>query len=162
MSETTYSGVGLQTGPFTDCHIVAQAIPAPAAGADFVVKVPGSGGIWELVAVRAQLVTSNQAANRFVAVVAKDGGANELYRCAFDTAIIASKTLICSFTPAVTSLVGGVTNTLVLDFPLPTGPYLPNFTIESVTTAIDGADQWSAVKVWWRGYFPDFGAYANE
>jgi hypothetical protein len=156
------SGPGVQTGEFPDCHIISQRIPAPAAGADFTVTVPGSGGIFELVAVSAKLVTSSAVASRYVTVTVKDNEAHEVFRYASGTAVTASLTILFTLSPQFVTSAGDITNTKQLSIPLPEGPYLPNFTINSSTASVDTADQWSAVQVWWKGYFPDYGDDANE
>lgn len=162
MNGLTLSGVGLQTGEFTDCHIVSQLIPSPAVATDLTITVPGSGGIWELIGVRARLVTDGNAANRFVSVIVTDASAIEVYRVGYETAFVASTTYFVSLSPTVGSANGGVTNTKAVTLPIPAGPYLPNSTITTSTASVQVGDQWSQVAVWWRGYFPDFGTDANE
>lgn len=136
--------------------VVSQVVAPPAAGADFTVTTPDSGaqGMWQIIAVRARLVTSATVANRFVALAVKDEVANEVYRVGYDTAITAGLTIICTFTPAVTSVVGGITNVKSLAFPLPPGPYPSRTAFSSVTTAIDTGDQWSQIAVLYQRLTP--------
>jgi hypothetical protein len=148
------SGIGLNSGPVSSVLLGSQAQQSPAAGSDFTYTIPDAGGYYEIVAVRARLVTSAAVANRFVAIQVKDAAGTELWRAALDSAIVASKTVLFTFAPTTGSIDGGLTNTLVLNYPLPDGPYLPRWTINSVTTAIDTADQWSQVAVWYRAYYP--------
>lgn len=156
------SGVGLQTGSFPDCQVVSYAVPSPAAGSDFTITLPGSGGIWELVAVRARLVTSAQAANRLVHFTVHDQNSNEVYRVGQDAAIVTGKTVVYTFSPYIASITGGNTTNNDIGYPAPAGPYLPNWTLGSTTGNIDAGDQWSVISAWWKAYFPDYGPGANE
>jgi hypothetical protein len=160
--EGTYSGVGLQTGSFPDCHIVSQLIPSPAVATDVTVTFEGTGGIHELVAVRMKLVTDGNAANRFVSAIVKDAAGTEVYRVGFETAFVASTTYLLTLTPAVGSANGGVTNTKAVTLPIPAGPYLPNWTITTSTASIQAGDQYSLVSMWRRSHYPDFGPGSNE
>lgn len=154
-------GIGISSGCYSRLNIVTSAFKSPAAGADFSVQVPDAGAPWRLVAVRARLVTSAVAGNRFLAAVVTDNNADEIYRAGFDTALVASTTYIVTLSPAVTGIVGGVTNTKSLVIPVPAEPYLPRFSIASVTTAIDTGDVWSQVRCWYVSSLPDTDADAT-
>lgn len=162
MYDGTYSGVGLQTGSFPDCHVVSQLIPSPAVATDVTVGFEGTGGIHELVAVRLRLVTDGNAANRFVTVLVQDAAGTEVYRYGYETAFVASTTYYLTLTPAVGSANGGVTNTKAVTLPIPEGPYLPSWKITTSTASIQVGDQYSQVALWRRSYFPDFGSGSNE
>jgi len=148
------TGVGLSEGCYRQLNLVSQAVKAPAAGTDFSVQVPDAGAPWEIVAVRARLVTSATVANRFVSAVVTDNNGDEYYRAGFDTALVASTTYVLTFTPSVATVVGGVTNTKALTFPIPGGPYLPRYSVASVTAAIDTGDAYSQVRVWYAAVLP--------
>ena len=153
------SGVGLEHGPVCDVVLGSQLLQSPAAGADFTFTVPDVGSVYEVVAIRARLVTSAAVANRLVHCVVKDAAANEVYRVGIDLAITAGLTTIFTFSSAIGSIIGGHTSNDDIGYPLPSGPYLPRWTVGSVTTAIDTADQWSLISIWYKqlalGYPPN-------
>ena len=153
------SGVGLEQGPVCDVLLGSQSLQSPAAGADFTFTVPDVGSVYEVVAIRARLVTSAAVANRLVHCVVKDAASNEVYRVGIDLAITAGLTTIFTFSPAIGAIVGGHTNNNDIGYPLPMGPYLPRWTIGSITTAIDTGDQWSQISIWYKqlalGYPPN-------
>ena len=151
------SGAGLQTGTFPDCQLVSRSVPTPAAGADWTITVPGSGEFWEIVAVRARFVTSSAVANRFLTFNVKDNVGNIVYQSAFGTAQTASITEGVVLSPQYVTVSGDVSSTKIVTLPLPEGPYLPGFTINSSTVAIDTGDQWSQIAVWFKQYGPDYG-----
>lgn len=142
------SAIGLSSGEFGNLNIATQQFPSPAVATDWTVTVPDTGQMWKLVALHTRLVTSANAANRVVNVKVSDHAGNPYFEEGFDTAVTASLTVPITFTPYVTGIVGGVSNAKRLVFPIPAGPYLPGFTIASVTTAIDVADQWSQIQAW--------------
>ena len=144
------SGVGLAEGPVTNVALASVSVQSPAAGADFTITVPDAGNVWEIVAIRARLVTSAAVANRLVHCVIKDAAANEVYRVGIDLAITAGVTTIFTFSTALASIVGGHTTNNDIGYPIPEGPYLPRWTIGSVTGAIDTGDQWSQISIWYK------------
>ena len=144
------SGVALATGPVSNVSLASQSIQSPAPGADFTIVVPDAGNVWEIVAIRARLVTSAAVANRLVHCVIKDAAANEVYRVGADLAITAGITTIFSFSSALAAIVGGHTTNNDIGYPIPEGHYLPRWTIGSLTTLIDTGDQWSQISVWYR------------
>lgn len=148
------SGVGLAAGPVQTVLLSSQAQNPPAAGADFAYTIPDVGAVYEIVAIRARLVTSAAVANRGVAVTVKDAAGTEVFRGGFDTAVTASLTTFWTFSPYAASSSGGVALTKAVAIELPEGPYLPRWVIGSATTAIDAADQWSQVAVWYRALYP--------
>ena len=157
MNGYSISGAGLQTGTFPDCNFVSQSHGQPAAGADWTITVPGSGEFWEIVAVRARFVTSSAVANRFLTFNVKDNVGNVVFNTAFGTAQTASITESVCLSPQFNAVAGDVSSTKITTLPLPEGPYLPGFTINSSTVAIDTGDQWSQIAVWFRQYGPDYG-----
>ena len=146
----TLSGVGLAEGPLSNVSLASVPVTSPAAGADFVIPIPDAGNIWEIVAVRARFVTSNAVANRFLTFNVKDAAGSVVFQTAFGTAQTASITEGVVLSKMFSSVSGDVTNTKIVTLPLPEGPYLPRWTINSVTTAIDTADQWSQIEVWYK------------
>lgn len=148
------TGVGLQDGCYRQLNIVTAAQKAPAAGADFAVVVPDAGAPWQLVSVRARLVTSATVVNRFVSAIVQDAAGTEVYRVGFGTALVASTTYIITFSPWVGSVQGDVTNTKTVTFPVPSDPYLPRFTIGSATGGLDTGDQYSQVQAWYAAVLP--------
>ena len=156
------TGVALSEGCFRQLNIVSRPVASPAAGADFTVKVDDAGAPWQIVSIRARLVTSAVVANRLVHCVVKDADGNEVYRIGFDGAITASKTTIFSFTPAAGGIAGGITTNNDLVYSIPDGPYLPRWTVGSVTGAIDVGDQWSQIAVWYMAVLPEVDADSDE
>jgi hypothetical protein len=146
----TVSGVGLEHGPVSNIALASVPVTQPAAGADFTLTVPDAGQVWEIVAVRARFVTSAAVANRFLTFNVKDAAGNIVFQTAFGTAVTASITEGVVLSQMFASVSGDVSNTKIVTLPLPEGPYLPRWTINSVTTAIDTGDQWSQIVVWYR------------
>ena len=143
-------GVGLAPSPFNDLSLSSQLFVSPAAGADFKLTVPDTGGIWELVALSFQLVTSSAVANRGLTLNVKDHDGNIVFHSSFSTAITASLTILVSAGPVYASGVGDITTTKVVGLALPEGPYLPGWTINSLTNLIDTGDQFSKLALWFK------------
>lgn len=144
------SGVGLAEGPVSNVALASTVVQSPAAGSDFTLTVPDAGNVWEIVSIRARLVTSSAVANRVVSVLVKDNNGTEVFRSAFDTAITASLTTVFSISPQVGTVNGGLTNGKAITMPIPDGPYLPRWTISTSTVSIDTGDAWSQIAVWYR------------
>lgn len=142
------SGVGLGAGPFGNLNIATAQFTSPAVGADFTLKVPDTGEMWQLVAIHASLATSAAAANRIVNLTVKDHAGVIVYEFSITTAITAGLTIPITFTPQVASVSGDITAAKRFLFPVPAGPYLPGWTFNSVTTAIDTGDQWGQLAAW--------------
>lgn len=142
------SGVGLGSGAFGNLNVATTSFVSPAVATDFTVTVPDTGQMWRLVAIHAQLVTDSNAANRIVNINIKDHDGKIVYEGGITTAITASLTIPLTFTPQVASAVGDITAAKRFLFPIPDGPYLPGWTINSVTTAIQVGDQYSALRAW--------------
>src|SRR5260370_6104942 len=113
----------------------------PAAGADISETVP-TGARWELISLSAALTSAVAAANRIVALVLDDG-ANIYFRDAPGFTQVASLTDNYNFaegqsklqTPGAPIIMGNVPTNVRL---------LAGHRIRTVTTAIQGADQWTA------------------
>lgn len=115
----------------------------PGAGAEISETVP-AGARWEVIAFSGQLVTSAAVANR-VPVLTIDDGANIFFRGDSNFSQAASLTgkyhwaqgMMASMAAHIGALQAGLPGDLTLG---------PGCRIKTATTAIDVADQWSAVN----------------
>lgn len=128
--------------------ITFNTVANPAAGADWTYTVGAGGAVGSrqrIIAITAKLVTSAAVATRQV-VLAVKSGATLLWEIAAGATQLASLTQTYNFGPGAptqTTVIATTLSTgLPVDFSLGNG-----FTISSVTTAIDVADQWSAIAV---------------
>lgn len=121
-------------------------VPSPVAGAEFTFQ-PRAGEDWRIIGVRATLTTSAAVANRVPEVVWDDqtsigGGFVAL------TTQPASIAVVYNFVPGSSAFstgalaANGKANVGLGEIILPTG-----YRFRSITTAIDVADQWSAITV---------------
>ena len=156
-SYRSVSGVGLGSGTFGNLNIASTSFTSPAVATDFKVTIPDTGEMWRIVAVHAQLVTDGNAANRIVNYNIKDHDGVILYEFGIGTAITASLTIPITFTSLVASVVGDITTAKGFLAPIPEGPYLPGWTINSVTTAKQVGDQFSALRAWFIADQPFYG-----
>lgn len=129
-----------------------QVVPiaAPPAGQDWTVRVP-PGEQWWLITGRAQLVTSAAVANRVPAVQLTTDG-TLTYEMQDGAAVVAATTVaytvVCASSPVPVSHQGvrGIIHVPQL--------WLPSqATINSITAAIDVADQWSNINLWVERYY---------
>lgn len=120
-------------------------VTTPSAGADFSAVVPG-GRVWRPLAITAKLVTSGTAGTRAANLKLTDQ-TNTIVELAPFATQAASLTATYSWSngsvSGAGSSAGGVITTALPDWALPAG-----YTITTVTTNIDTADQWSNVVVW--------------
>lgn len=129
------------TGPITKRVIDANA---PAAGANFSLRVPG-GKAWELLAVRCTFVASAEVANRIVTLVLNDAHGNADAAVQHTVAVTAGLTRAFSWALTGAGVVGADASILL---PLPASWYmLPDETVGITVGAIDAGDQLSAVRV---------------
>ena len=142
------SGVGLGSGAFGNLNVATTSFVSPAVATDFSVAVPDTGEMWRLIALHAQIVTDANAANRVFNFNIKDHDSKIVYETGITTAITASLTIPITLTPQVASPVGDITAVKRWLVPIPDGPYLPGWTINSVTTAIQVGDQYSQLRAW--------------
>lgn len=113
----------------------------PAAGADFLAKVP-TPAQWRVQCMAAQLTTSAAIANRVPHLVITDGQGNTVYNFPPPGNQVQGTVGIYSAgTTVVSAQVDGAT-VWVLPFPM---KLLQGWTIGSLTTAIDAGDQWANV-----------------
>ncbi len=118
----------------------------PAAGADWSTS-PNANAQWQLIAVSAALVTSAAAANRNITLRLRS-----LLATVYNGD--ASASVLANTTAQITGAPGQNSSTLIgtnVFIPLPPNTLLTvSNSIISVTTNIQGADQWSAIRVWVR------------
>jgi len=114
---------------------------APAAGAELLDVVP-AGRQWILRSTRVSLVTAVAVANREPSLVVDDGAGNIMAQVPIGTVIPASLTTALCWAPGATlsGLVGGDESAgWVMECRM-----LPGWRIRTITTAIQGADQYAA------------------
>lgn len=144
-----YAGVGISDGIYRKRTIFSRPLAQPAAGADFSIQVPSTAGnLYRIAGVVGTFTASGNVANRILGAVIKDGAGNEVYTISYDANVTASTVVTVCLSPQFATVVGGITDSKVLGFPIPAGPLLPRWTIGSLTGAIDASDQWSSVAVW--------------
>lgn len=115
----------------------------PAAGAELAITVP-TGARWRPMSLRFTLTTSAVVGNRFVHVVVDDG-AGLVFHDVAGPAQAASLTFIYSVGAGI-GPAALLDNTVLLPFPHdPT--FRQGWRIRTVTTARDGADQFSAAQL---------------
>lgn len=115
----------------------------PAAGAEVTESVP-TGARWDIIAFRAQLITSATVANR-IPELAADDGANIYFQSANSVNHTASTTIRYSWSAGFGGLVNGVGNEQ--------GRALPDILtlaagsrLRTITGSIQVGDQWSGVQ----------------
>jgi len=125
---------------------------APAPGAELVYTVPASL-LFEPASLSFSLATSAAAANRIVSVIIDDGFGDVLYQTPSSGAVTASTTP--TFSASVGVPFSGTPPAVI--FPLPAGLRLTNpFRITTHTTAIQAADQYSAMQLFGQGWINAF------
>lgn len=113
----------------------------PAAGAEISEAVPANAR-WEVLAFAATLVTAVAVANRRP-LLRVDDGANEFVASPMGVDQVASTTFTYDWFPGAP--VSTVAVSLRFTAPLPTGLAIgPAFRLRTLTSGIQGADQWSA------------------
>lgn len=119
-------------------------VPDPAAGADFVVPVPG-GVVWDVLSLKARLVTAAAVANRVPNLRITDG--NEMVATiAQQQAFPAGGTSDLSWVRGWPGPLYGTVGTVLTNW-FPEWPLYAGYTFGSITALIQAADQWSAVRV---------------
>lgn len=120
-----------------------ENVTNPAAGADFVLTVPG-GRIWRLLSLRAQLLTDANAANRNVTLRVDDGN-GDFAHYPFNTTHAASidRRYCWVWGPTSAFEASGSSGNLVQ--PGPQFLLLPGWRLEVVTGNVQAGDQWSAI-----------------
>ena len=124
-------------------QIRSIAITTPAAGADFTFPIPALSR-YRIISLSATLTTAVAVANRNVELVIDDG-ANVVAEIDSGFSQIAS--LVNDYTWMDSGPIGAAFDNVVV-LPLPANLILPaGFRISSETTGIQGADQWSAIRM---------------
>jgi len=114
----------------------------PAAGAEISETVP-TAAIWRLISFRYTLVTSAAVANRLPQLLISDG-ANTLAQVGAAVSIAAGVTTVFSYAQGVQAVASQNGQTWCF---LPFSEYLSaGFKIQTLTAAIQAADQYSAVQ----------------
>jgi hypothetical protein len=117
-------------------------VPNPAAGAEFTIT-PDDGGLWLVLGIVAQLVTSGVAGTRAVALRVDDQSATYMIAPAGTTQITGLTRLYSAF-PGVGA---AAANGSIIGIPWPSHGLIlrGGHRIRSVTEVIDVGDQWSAI-----------------
>lgn len=114
-------------------------VASPAAGADWSSAVPGSH-LWQLLAVKARLVTSAVVANRAVRLILGDGVQTFAI---LPAAAVQAATATVDYTWVAGTSPATVDQAAVAPLPLLT--LQQTWTIGTSTRLVDVADQWSAI-----------------
>lgn len=120
-------------------------IPAPAAGANIIRRVPGETFEYYHT-VRFTLVTDAVAGNRGVYLAWQDGDGNEYMRVAAGLVQAASTTVIYTFAREMDTNAPTGPNENVEPLPLVTIPSGHFIVISSIN--LDAADQFSLARIW--------------
>jgi len=133
---------------------VTEQITQPAAGHDWAFT-PSSGDRVRLLSLTAELVTSAAAANRIVALALKDQSGLVYWSTDAVNPQAASLTVRYNWSrgPGLTVASTVVTGERI-GLSLPDLWLQPGDVAESITGAIDTADQWSNIV--WRGIVADY------
>lgn len=126
---------------------------SPAAGHDLSF-IPSTGDSFQLLTLRAKLVTSAVVANRFPHFQIVNPSGQVLHEVVSVAAQAASATVtydLCGRNGA--AFQGGAVSDTVSSLALPDVWWPADCTIRTVTTAIDVADQWSAI--YWTALIGD-------
>lgn len=156
-SYRSISGVGLGSGTYGNLNLATTSFTSPAVATDWKITIPDTGQLWQIVAIHSQLVTDSNAANRIFTFNIKDHDGNIVYETGITTNITASLTIPITLTPQVASVVGDITAAKSFLVPIPDGPFLPGWTLNSVTTAKQVGDQYSALRAWFIADQPFYG-----
>lgn len=116
----------------------------PNAGAEVSQIVP-SDEIWELIAMRVQLVTSAVVANRRPVLSFDDDGLTAFCRCVSPTDHVASTTIDYNFIANGSPSVATVGQDATVAIPRLILP--PGFRIRTVTSGFDVGDNWGAPRI---------------
>lgn len=120
-------------------------VPTPAAGADWSITVP-AGVVWEIQTIKARLVTAVAVANRGAVLVVNDS-ILDVFSAATGLVQAASLTTDHVFAREYGAAVTG-SGSAVAIASWPNVPLLSAWKITSLTTAIQAADQWSAIVLY--------------
>lgn len=124
----------------------------PVAGGEWFISVPG-GVFWEILTVKARLITSAVVANRVPALVLNDGDTFAVGRYPAAAAQVASTTVVYTWSAGYGDHNNPAASTAALPTPALLG--LQSWSVQSVTTAIDAGDQWGIIVLTVREWSPD-------
>ena len=120
-------------------------ISNPAAGSDFTVTVP-SNVVWRVQGLFATLTASALPATRQVSFKLANSVSAVFFETPLVAAVTAGQVVKFSVAPGLDVLIDATPSQPNLDLPNPCF-MVAGDTLNSVTTAIDGGDQWSTVLV---------------
>lgn len=129
----------------------AIPVPTPAAGSDWSLTVP-AGVIWQVLSVRAQLVTDAVVATRVPSLDFVTADGTIVVRHPVDSTKVASVSAFFDWMVGYGDHIneGGVVGlSMIADFPL-----LAGWAVKTTTFAIDAGDQWSGITVAVREWSP--------
>lgn len=127
-------------------NLQIRTVQSPVAGSDFVIVVP-SPEDWRVIGVRATLTTSAAVANRVPEIVYDDqtnigAGVVAMTTQPASTAVVYNFACLSSAFSTGALATGAKANIGIGEWILPTA-----YRLRVITTAIDAADQWSAITV---------------
>ena len=156
---SVYVGAQDFYGPqlFPDTYVRANVAgfspPKVAAGADISFTVP-NGVMWDVVSVVGTFTASAAAANRQVGWIVKSQDGTTVYQYNITANLTAGQNATFTFSENVTLAPVAIATTNHLLMPQPV-PWIPaGWSFGTNTTAIDVADQWSAVGIWVQVWLP--------
>jgi hypothetical protein len=115
----------------------------PGAGVDWLIQVP-AGRRWTLLSLRAELVTSAAAANRFPIFKIFDATGNTLWSVGPNAAQLAALAVFYNLGPGL-QFYNDTQNDIILPLPAPT-EVKSNYIIQAATTALQAGDQWFTIQ----------------
>jgi hypothetical protein len=121
----------------------AIAIPQPAAAADIVATVPATV-VWEVKALQFQLTTSAAVANRVPHLVIKDSLGLAIYN--FPSIQNQQGGSVYQYSAGISGVAVAFDNAVTWVLPY-VSRMLPNWTIGTLTTGLQGGDQWANVNL---------------
>jgi hypothetical protein len=136
-----YAERNTRPGHYAVADLRVISIPKPGVGADWTATVPATAR-WRIACLQAQLITSAVAVNRVPHVVLTDGQGHSVYNFPATTNQVASSTVQYSAGTTIVTTQFDNASVLVLPYPV---KLLQGWTIGTVTTALDGGDQWSNI-----------------
>jgi hypothetical protein len=139
---------GVRKGHYAVLQRRVFVLPNPAAGAEFIAKVPNAAA-WRIDSFQAQFVTSAAIANRVPHFTITDGQGHSVYNVPASGNQVAGTTV--QYSGAPDSVAANFDNAVVITLPEPV-ILQENWTFQSLTTVIDVGDQWSKVTLVVREY----------
>lgn len=141
--DITAAALSLAAGELLRQRLVKTiAVPAPAAGAEWSVAVPGQV-VWELLAVNCVLTTSAVVANRNASVAVADNQGSRFGRFVNAAVVVAASASSSTWAAGI----GVFSGTGTVTAPLPSPPLVvpAGGTVSSVTANLDVGDAYSSI-----------------